>query len=196
MINNIHELFDSLPQTILLVGNGECKNSGDLIDSYEYVIRFNDFQIINYEHHAGKKIDALSFHTWDLDRPEAKNLHYNYYKYNNIIPIFTLQNGNRPIIDNKGNIKSISTKYNIISQSYNTQILSQDPPINPKGARLSSGVGLAISLALLYDRNVHLIGFDFMKTNHYYDQSHIHQNEHSLIDQEKIIKKISTITII
>lgn len=183
-IINTDQLFNSLPDTVLLVGNGLCENMGSKIDNYDYVIRFNDFIIDGYESHVGTKVNAVSFHTWGVTRPDATILIKNYNKYNNQIPIFTLQS------NHKHNI------YNILCPPNNTKLLSQDPPITANGFRLSSAVALAMNLVLFYDKEIHLAGFDFMKTGHYYDNKHQHAKVHLLFDQNKIINKISNIVIL
>lgn len=181
---NTDELFNSLPDTVLLVGNGPCKNMGSKIDNYDYVIRFNDFVIDGYEIDIGTKTDAISLHTWDLTRQLPENLMKNYYNFINKLPIFTLQ------LNHKKNI------YNILCPPHNTKPLSQDPPITGNGFRLSSAIALAINLVLFYDKQIHLAGFDFMKTGHYYNSKHEHSAEHQILDQYKIISKLSNIIIL
>ena len=158
--NYTQDLFLNLPQTVLLVGNGKMENKGELINSYDFVIRFNDFQIEGYEAHVGTKVDAISLHCSDFTYPHTKSMEKNYFRYKDIIPIFTTA----PFFT--------YSKKDILHLQPNTKLLDVFLPIinNPE-LRLSSGVTLIINLSLLISKNVHLIGFDFMESGHYYDSS-------------------------
>ena len=184
---NTQELFESFPDTVLLVGNGKIENKGDLIDSYECVIRFNDFVIEGYEQDVGTKISAISFHNAGLNHEHTKYLKANYKKYVDNVPIFTTH---PPNIGGHGNILKIDM---------HTSLLSVYPPIsNNPPKRLSSGISLALNLALLFNRNVHLIGFDFWKTGHYYDSTTIENvsPSHLAVNESQLISKISTIKLL
>lgn len=156
--NSVQEFFKELPQTLLLVGNGKIEDKADLINSYECVIRFNDFEIDGYEHHVGTKVDAISFHCSDFTHPHSANLEKNYNKYLGKAQIFTTS----PFLGN--------SKKDILHIEPNTKLLDVSQPIitNPT-IRLSSGACLIINLSVLFLKNIHLIGFDFMSTGHYYD---------------------------
>jgi hypothetical protein len=55
-------------KNIILVGNGPSllqKKLGDKIDSFETVVRFNNFQIDGYESHVGSKCDILARRSCD-----------------------------------------------------------------------------------------------------------------------------------
>jgi hypothetical protein len=75
--NHSQELFRDLPDTILLVGNGIMQNKGKLINSYDFVIRFNDFEIDGYDEHVGTQIDAISLHCSDFSHKNKKYLEKN-----------------------------------------------------------------------------------------------------------------------
>jgi hypothetical protein len=66
------DFFNNLPDTVLLVGNGKIENKAKLIDSYDFVIRFNDFKIEGYEGDVGTKVDAISFHCSDFSFPHTE----------------------------------------------------------------------------------------------------------------------------
>jgi hypothetical protein len=156
--NSTQDLFSDLPDTVLLVGNGKVDGKGTLIDSYEFVIRFNDFQIEGYELDVGTKVDAISFHCSDFTFPHTKYMLPNFQKYVNKTQLFTTSdfygNSKREIlhVQPKTKLFNVSHKY-----------------IDEKGGRLSSGTSLALNLSVFFDRNVHLIGFDGYETGHYYD---------------------------
>jgi hypothetical protein len=187
---NTQELFESFPDTVLLVGNGKIENKGDLIDSYECVIRFNDFIIEGYEQDVGTKISAISFHNAMMTQPHSRSLKTNYEKYREVVPIFTTFQGHRG-------------KSDILYTEEHTALISFEPPVRASPRKnLSSGSSLALTLSLLFHREVHLIGFDFWKTGHYYENTDVDEAKthsikmHMSMSEEKILKKISTIKIL
>jgi len=193
--NSTQDLFKDLPDTILLVGNGKMDNQREFIDSYEFVIRFNDFQIEGYESDVGTKVDAISFHCSDFTFPHTKYMLPNFHKYVNKTQLFTTSdfygNSKREIlhVQPKTKLFNVSHKY-----------------IDGNGGRLSSGATLALNLSLFFNKNVHLIGFDGNKTGHYYDQTYNEITEarkagiigaaHNLNYEFNILKNISNITFI
>jgi hypothetical protein len=172
--NSVQDLFSDLPETVLLVGNGKVEGKGELIDSYEFVIRFNDFQIEGYEGDVGTKVDAVSFHCSDFTFPHTKVLEKNYLKYKNTAYIFTTS----PRFGN--------SKLDILHPQLDTQLISVYNPIqlNPE-TRISSGLTIILNLSIFFAKKIHLIGFDFMKTGHYWDPNF--SNEQFWIDQGKSI---------
>lgn len=193
--NSVQDLFKDLPETVLLVGNGKMDNKGELIDSYEFVIRFNDFETEGHEFDVGTKIDGISFHCSDFTFPHTRILEKNYLKYKDVAHIFTTA-------PRFGNSKS-----DILHPEPDSQLLNVYKPIqlNPE-IRLSSGVILILNLSLFFNKNIHLIGFDFMKSGHYWDPNF--SNEQFWADRGKaipahvgtyeseIISKINTIKFI
>jgi hypothetical protein len=185
MCSNTQELFESFPDTVLLVGNGKIENKRELIDSYECVIRFNDFKIHGYEKDVGTKVSAISFHSNNLQKSHVTYLYENYSKYVNEVPIFTLSSS------------SVNQEYNILVLQKGTKLLAVDPPIkNNPSVRLSSGGALALNLVLFFNKEVDMIGFDFMKTGHYYNQKIKHHMCHVRTNEEAILPKIKGITIL
>jgi hypothetical protein len=181
---NTQELFESFPDTVLLVGNGKIENKGELIDSYECVIRFNDFVIEGYEKDVGTKISAISFHNAQFTHEHSKNLKENYLKYRESFPIFTTFQGHRG-------------KRDILYIEKDTTLISIEPAfrLNPE-RRLSSGVSLALTLTLLFNREVHLVGFDFMQSGHYYNPNIEHYDVHYKNKERNIVSNIKSITIL
>jgi len=156
--NCTQDLFRDLPNTVLLVGNGKLNKMRNIIDSYDFVIRFNDFELDGYEDDNGTKVDAISMHCSDFTFPHTKLLEKNYERYKQNCHIFTTS----PIFGN--------SKIDILHPNNGTELLSVFKPIqtNPE-LRLSSGVSLMINLSLFFNKEVHLIGFDFMETGHFWD---------------------------
>ena len=64
-----------LQNRVLLVGSSESllNNFGELIDSYENIIRFNRAPVKNYENHVGTRTDfrILNNHVFDNVDPET-----------------------------------------------------------------------------------------------------------------------------
>jgi hypothetical protein len=193
--NSVQDLFTDLPETVLLVGNGKMSGKGELINSYDFVIRFNDFEIEGHEFDVGTKVDGISFHCSDFTLPHTQLLEKNYLKYKDRSYIFTTS---PPL----GNSKS-----DILHSQPDSQLLSVYKPIqlNPE-IRLSSGLILILNLSLFFNKQIHLIGFDFMKTGHYWDPNF--SNEQFWADRGKstpahvgtyeseIVSKIKTIKFI
>jgi len=156
--NSTQDLFSNLPDTVLLVGNGKVDGKGTLIDSYEFVIRFNDFQIESYELDVGTKVDAISFHCSDFTFGHTRYMLPTFEKYVNKVHLFTTSdfygNSKREILHNQPHTKLFN-----VSHRY----------INRYGGRLSSGCTLALNLSIFFQKNVHLIGFDGNQTGHYYN---------------------------
>jgi len=193
--NSTQDLFMDLPNTVLLVGNGKMDGNGELIDSYDFVIRFNDFEIEGHEFNVGTKVDGISFHCSDFTFPHTKLLENNYLKYKDKSYIFTTS----PKFGN--------SKNDILHSENETHLLNVFKPIQMKPEiRLSSGLILILNLSLFFNKNIHLIGFDFMKTGHYWDPNF--SNEQFWADRGKttpahigtyesnIVSKINTIKFI
>lgn len=89
---------------IILIGNGPSvldHKNGSKIDSFDIVVRFNNFKIENYEEYVGKKtnywftwsdfhekhnfdIDRIYFHSWTKNKEKDKNYIKMQNKYPNI----------------------------------------------------------------------------------------------------------------
>ena len=191
---SVQELFRDLPETILLVGNGKMNDKRELIDSYEFVIRFNDFEIDSYESDVGTKVDAISFHCSDFTFGHTKYMLPTFEKYVNKVHLFTTS-------DFYGN-----SKREILHLQPNTRLLNVSHMyIQRDGGRLSSGCQLALNLALFFNKNVHMVGFDGYKTGHYYDPKFDVESEtskaglktaHNHQGEFEILSKIKTVSFI
>jgi hypothetical protein len=184
-MKSTQELFESFTDTVLLVGNGPIKNKGKLIDSYDTVIRFNDFVIDGYEKHVGTKISAIGFPSNNLHAEKLQHLLPVYGKYVDSIPLFCFSNGS-PLYSGK-----------MLSLEIDTRILSPEKSIRSNPVlTLTTGVATALNLSLFFNKIVHLIGFDFMKTGHYWDTTHIHAGEHDGNFEQRIISNIKNIRVL
>jgi hypothetical protein len=181
---NVQDLFNSFPDKVLLVGNGPIENMGDIIDSYECVIRFNLFELNGWEQHVGTKISAISLSSSDFTFQHSTEFEKVYNKYINKVPIFTTS----PIWDN--------SNMNVLHLEKNTKLLDVMPFLNNPETRLTSGCSLALNLALFFNKEVCLIGFDFMKTGHYWDSEHMHHHTHFGNDEFNMLSKIKNIKIL
>ena len=192
---NVQELFKDLPDTILLVGNGKLDNKGELIDSYDFVIRFNDFELDGYEKNNGSKVDAISLHCSDFTFSHTKSMEKNYEKYREQSYIFTTS----PRFEH--------SKSDILHPHTDSQLINVNKPIqfNPE-IRVSSGTSLILNLSLFFNKNIHLIGFDFMNTGHYWDPNFSNAKfwesmgktipEHNSQYEKSLISKINSVILL
>lgn len=185
MISNTQELFESFPQQVLLVGNGSIQNKRTLIDSYECVIRFNDFRIEGYEKHVGTKISAVGFASNNLALEETQHLLNVYNRYIDHIPLFCLSIGNP---EYTGRMLTLELDTRLVSAETHVR---KNPTVT-----LSTGVSTALNLALFFGKKVHLIGFDFMRTGHYWDGKHTHSKLHNSDLEHAVVSNIKTITVL
>jgi len=94
-------------QKIILIGNGSSvldNKNGSKIDSFDVVVRFNNFKVENYEEYVGSKtnywftwsdfyekihldIDRIYFHSWVKHKEKDKNYIKMQNKYPNIIVV-------------------------------------------------------------------------------------------------------------
>jgi hypothetical protein len=179
------ELFESFSDTVLLVGNGKVLERRELIDSYDTVIRFNDFRIEGYSDNVGTKISAIGFASANLKLEQTKHLYPVYEKYLNVVPMFSLSNGTN---EYKGDMLLLENDTRILSPEFHIR--------NNPEKTLTTGVATALNLALFFNKEVHLIGFDFMKTGHYWDEDHVHSEQHSGNMEFNIINSIRNIKIL
>jgi len=179
------QLFESFPQKVLLVGNGAIENKGELIDSYECVVRFNRFQIEGYEQHVGTKISAIGFAGNDLKVDRNKHLMSVYERYMDRVPLFCLSDRHDPYTEK------------LLRLEDRTRLLAAENHIrSDRPLALSTGVSTAVNLSLFFNKDVHLIGFDFMKTGHYWDIPHVHSPLHNGNFERTVVSNIKTITVL
>jgi hypothetical protein len=184
-VRTTQDLFNSFSDTVLLVGNGAIYNQGELIDSYETVVRFNLFAIDGYEEHVGTKTSAIGFHSANLTMNHTTNLVPVYEKYINTIPIFAFSRSREKYA--RG-IHILQEDTRMFAAGV---LISNSPKLS-----ISTGISTALNLSLFFNKEVHLIGFDFMKTGHYWEEAHIHSTQHDGNFEEQLINKINTIKVL
>ncbi len=177
----VQELIRKMPERITLVGNGSMENKADFINNSEYVIRFNGFQIEGYENHVGNKVDAIFYNNPDI----LNQVPEHYEKYRGKIPIFLHNYHKEGLPDD------------MIYMQPGTTTFFQAPLeiIDGVYRRFSAGAVLSLSLALVFQKKLDLVGFDFFKSSHYYEPDRILSPSHRGDDEEEMLRKISTITI-
>ena len=147
-------------KTCVLVGNGKFEKSyASLIDSYNHVYRFNRFTTKdNFAKLVGVKCthwiinNALATDAKDLFR---KNIESYKTKYPNLENVLVLTNKS----NNIDKLQEIKNQYKIFDF-----YISDFKFTNQKS---STGV-LAVNYLLDKYDEIHLIGFDFGKSNHYW----------------------------
>lgn len=184
-MRTVQKLFQSFSDTVLLVGNGMMRSHRKLIDSYDTVVRFNKFRIEGFEEHVGTKISAIGFAAANLELEHTKNLYPVYEQYVDFVPLFAFSKGSD---EYTGNMHLLQPRTRLFGAG---DLLFQDPDVG-----LSTGTSTALNLALFFDKEVHLIGFDFMQSGHYWKDSHIHSARHSGNFERHLISKIPAIHIL
>lgn len=96
-----------LDKKIILIGNGSSVldfEKGLVIDTFDIIVRFNNFQIKNYEKYVGTKtnywftwhdfhsknnlnIDKIYFHSWVEHKEKDKNYNKIIQKYKNVVTV-------------------------------------------------------------------------------------------------------------
>lgn len=197
---NTQDFFMDLPETVLLVGNGRINGGGSLIDSYEFVVRFNSFVTDGFEKDVGSKVDAISFWCPNPSKtyhPPEKPVKINYDRYKGKVTMFTMAGGSTPdeyVLAPARDTRLINT--------YWTPYFEKSPVCecaNSNTCHFGSGSSLALNLSIFFNKKVHVIGFDGWKTGHHYSKSitedyvsRITNHEPSL--ERYIISKIKDIT--
>ena len=146
-------------ETCILVGNGKFeKPYGSIIDAYENVYRFNRFVTSGYESFVGKKCThwiinkALATDQRDIFK---KNIKKYLELYSNFKQALVLTNSSDKISD----LKEIKKNYKIFDYHISDFKVSEH--------KSSTGI-LAINYLLEKYDELHLVGFDFGKSNHYW----------------------------
>lgn len=184
-MRTVQELFQSFNDTVLLVGNGVMQHQRELIDSYETVVRFNKFKIEGFEEHVGTKINAIGLASANLEMEYTKHLQSVYEKYIDVVPLFAFNDGSEEYTG-KMHLPELRTR--LFGPGYDI--------CGVEKTRLSTGISTTLNLALFFDKKVHLIGFDFMQSGHYWETDHTHSPNHNGSFEKTLVEKISTITVL
>ena len=166
-----------MQRDIIIVGNGEdvLKNkNGNLIDSFNTVVRLGRYVTDGFEDYVGSKTDIISTIYWKLNIDRLKttkfilNVPLSYRDSFNeseqyINKKYSSFKKNIIYINNKDDIKGLKDMY--------TDIL---PPFNGiDSINFSLGYKTFYFIKKLFpDRQVYATGFDFFKTAWYWDTKH------------------------
>jgi hypothetical protein len=155
-------------KTCIFVGNGKFNKSyGSLIDSYDNVYRFNRFVTKKYEEFVGTKCthwilnNALTVDCRDFFR---KNIDGHLKLYPTLEKVLVLTNSSDKISD----LKEIKKNYKIFDYHISNFKPSEHKP--------STGL-LAINHFLNQYDEIHLIGFDFGNSNHYWVSKKVSESD-------------------
>ena len=145
---------------VLLVGNGSSlikRDNSKLIDSYQFVIRFN-LGIYKQHPHTGKKIDG-----WIYTMVAAKRC-ITSYKLAEIKPKYCIRHHTSPLILGENNYL-IDTE--IYRKKFNKMLNIQE------GRHASTGL-CTIHYLMEYcnPKSVSIIGFDSFSTKNFYEKVH------------------------
>ena len=195
-------LFPRKNDRVIIVGSSPIvlnNEFGKIIDEYDIVVRFNDYQTINYEKYVGSKtsiwvindkygIDLLTKHQkWLSDNIHVNILvmclyknklgHITYDQNFDKIGNFYLKSDikNNLLFMSKDFMKSIGNRFNIIP---------------------SSGISAILNFMQLYN-NITITGFNFLvevgnhnKFHYYSDDIHNKPFSHNSQDEKKIVTKL------
>lgn len=150
-------------KTCVFVGNGKfSKSYGELIDSYDHVYRFNRFTTTNsFGELVGTKCthwiinNALATDGRDLFRNKIEKYQS---RYSDLQEVWVLTNSTRKHRE----LKELKEGYDIFDFKICDAVID--------GYKNSTGL-LAINFFLEKYDEIHLVGFDFGKSNHYWAKS-------------------------
>lgn len=187
------KIFSDKDKSIAIVANGGSiidNKFGKSIDSHDFVVRFNNFNISDeYKEHAGKKVDIWSntFHLDIIDRsidiPILCPVPINCYPYNQIYGI-----------DHDLMNKNLSKTRFIPVEIF--EELCGLMPIHPTKRRKDPSSGLSIIFWLKKNgfkiSQENLFGFDFFshKNHHYFSKPQGPSVNHQGEVEKQIIKKL------
>jgi len=168
------DLLATFPGRIAIVGNATPKQDfGELIDSYEAVIRINNFRTAGFEKLVGTKTDCRCTSGWrDIEHrnehPEFSPFHANAVESSNL-PTFNAANA-RPVLAARMDVH----------------------PFIPETSKPSTGLAL-IQLTTQLGIPVDLFGFDGFKTAHYWQPDTQFHTTHSRSEFNIILSRPNVI---
>lgn len=162
--------------SIIVVGNGPSileKNNGDIIDSFDEVIRINHY--IPIPEKTGKKVTKFYSTTYEM----SERQHYLKIirEINNDAKIIIFNLGQPWITEEHIELRNISSEVNDFLRHYGFNAY-------PTAPFASTGIVILAELLLENQNTIHIIGFDGIKPNsklHYFsDEQRIsEQYDHS-----------------
>lgn len=180
---------------VIVVGNAQInldKKNGSLIDSFDIVIRCNEFVLNGYKEYVGNKVDIISTASNDLlynivtKQGKTKNENY-------ISQVDTVWFPRLPMHSEKTyTIKYMKSISNILNFTYIKPHLfhSLHQKYNYRTHLISTGL-LTIFMAKDHFPNaeISITGFDGFKTKHYYDEDIA--PKHNFIQEQNILKDLT-----
>lgn len=189
----------SLEKKVVVVGNGPSvlsKKLGKLIDSFERVVRVNDFRIENYAPYIGKKTTDWVTGVGVQSKVKGRDVK----KFKTAIALFPL---NRFQVDRYKNIKNMDQLMTAVRNNLNVrpeELKIIKPEIIEKLytwsqlKRPSTGLMAILYYRFVLEINpVFIYGFDsFSSRNHYYDsEGDIHiSNAHDWNSEKKVLETL------
>jgi len=173
---------------IILVGNGTCitdKKNGELVESFDTVVRFNNYAIEGFEDYVGKRTDVWVTRICDTIR------HRDREEFGEIIGVMNYCKWTQAI---KAVVPKWVAKYPDIKlikpEVVKTYAELPDFVYNPMMNWLSVGlITIKTFLDLGYDQ-LHLLGFGGDPDNHYHNIKPQGQEHHRFDLEANHIKKL------
>lgn len=159
----------NLKGSIVVVGNGKIVNHGEFIDSFDNVIRFNRFQTEGYEKHVGTKttVHCVGFVLQSIKPAHGAGV------FCNPRPLGVYHKWFKQDTFQKEMTKRKPYGYTFAEYDH------LDKVSLPENAEPTTGFCMVhLLLNALPDREITLIGFDFLESGHYFDKSHRHAKQH------------------
>lgn len=163
-------------KNVILVGNGTSvldKKLGNFIDSFDFVVRFNDFKIIGFEEYVGKRTDCWftcgDYHLRNMK--DFKRVIVHTWEYQQSLLVEKLNQSGPFEITKKEDVDRIPVACNFPSTGL-----------------------IAIHQFIRECGYVTITGFDWWerKQHHYGDDLHIRGNLHKPLQEYQVIKKLES----
>lgn len=159
-----------MQETIAIVGNGIISNKGQQIDSYDRIVRMNNYQINKFAKDVGKKHDIICV------RPSL-NIPCNSFFCNEIwFPWKLSMCLNHPKTQFKMYVDKLSEKkiFKIPDALFWNDFLSKH---NFGENKFTTTGFVAVNYAIYLNYKVSIFGFDGCKSGHYFNLDHKHYQE-------------------
>lgn len=178
VIHYLSKIPKKQTKKLIIVGNGVINEEfGTLIDSYDRIIRINDFKIKGYEKFVGTKIDIVSYFPNNKANPLI-------YQANEVWYLFSKKK-----VEHNKHFLEVQNKKNGFIEKWINEI-NNVPGMFIYNNGTAGFYTLHMAFILMYDQySIDLIGFDHGKSGHYYNPNHIHAKNHNWNLEEKIINQ-------
>jgi len=163
---------------IIIIGNGDCVSKlklGNIIDSYETVVRINNYKIDGFEEYIGTKTNVWStYGGLDVLKRDTAN----------IDTILVINKAIDLDINKLDSSKCIFKNVNVFDILKNNEILVDE--FIP-----STGLCTVLYYVNTYKIPIVYYGFDFFKSGHYFNKKHIFWSYHNSNLEEFIFKELT-----